>query len=167
MGKKRKALRAGGVGTLESCTCEKCVAACTRVPGWMTPDEAQAALDEGHAGRLMRDWFEPDRELGNKKRIYVLCPASLGREGSDAPDSLHMLFLGYFGRCTFLRENRCELHDTGFKPVMCRTALLCQPDKQSPEGDKMPVAKLWNTRHGRAVVKRWKQLVGESNATCF
>src|SRR5262245_51533200 len=113
-----------------SCTCEKCIRACQRAPGWMSPEEARKAIDNGYADRLMRDWFEPSSKYGNKERIYVLAPASLGCEGKDAPEvdreDLHNIIRGLEwnkGRCTFFNdEGRCEVHESGFKPLQCKSS---------------------------------------------
>ena len=140
-----------------SCHCDKCVGPCMTTPGWMLPSEAKKAIENGFANRLMRDWWEPSSELGNDDRIYVLAPASLGNEGQDAdemPDSLWGALSWCHGRCTFLnRENKCELHNTEFKPNECRTASVC--GKQNGTS-RVELARLWNSDEGRSVIALWK-----------
>lgn len=139
---------------LESCTCEKCVKACERIPGWMTPDEARKAIDAGFAGRLMLDWWIEQ----NGEELFVLTPAVVGREGGQSA-----WWPG--GRCTFLRDSRCEIHSSGFKPIHCRLALLCDDTVNEkafvdPKGD---VAKLWHTETGRALIEKWRALMDAAN----
>lgn len=43
------------------CRCPKCVECCERAPGWMTPEEAQRAIDAGRARDLMVDWWQTTR----------------------------------------------------------------------------------------------------------
>lgn len=145
----------------KSCHCPRCVNLCLHNPGWMTPTEAELAIKAGLSNRLMRDWLEPSDEIKNKERIYVLCPASEGCEGKDAPDfDMYELIMSSLtgslskGECTFLNEhNRCELHTTGFKPIECRLNFGCRPRVSIRNHT---VAKLWNTPKGRAVLAKWK-----------
>lgn len=148
-----------------SCACEKCASLCLRNPGWFTPQEAVAALDAGHANRIMRDWIEPDPQVGNMERVYILSPASAGCEGSDAPDFDWMEFLrtGDFrkGRCAFLgADNLCELHTSGFKPEQCRLAYGCDREEKDYPDNRI-MGKRWWSDEGRAVVERWQQLISQ------
>jgi hypothetical protein len=154
---------------LASCTCDECVALCVRSPGWMTPAEAGRAIDAGLARSLMRDWLEPSKTLGNRLRIFVLAPAVIGHAGRDAPemrliDLLEALCGGGSwskGRCGFLSaEGRCGIHDSGFKPVQCRSIVGCVPmsDAESGPGN-YDIARMWNTAAGRAVLRRWYEAV--------
>jgi len=45
--------------------------------------------------------------------IEVTSPAIRGREGETVSGTTS-------GRCTFLKADRCELHDLGLKPQECR-----------------------------------------------
>lgn len=141
------------------CHCSRCVTLCQRNPGWMTPLEARLAIEAGYASRLMKDWLEPCTELKNEKRIFVLAPASIGYEGREAPDMpFSAIFTGWCkGKCTFLRKGRCEIHDSAFKPRQCREAYGCVPNEDCPDNYEM--ARLWNTRDGRNVVKQWKRVL--------
>jgi hypothetical protein len=126
------------------CGCEVCLAYCRR-PGWWTVSEAAAALDAGLGSRMMLE-MSPDRSFG------VLAPAFAGNEVDFALDR-------HKDRgCTFLRENRCELHGTGLQPLECR---FCHHDRpgQGPACHDA-VGADWDSDAGRALVTRWARLTG-------
>lgn len=151
------------------CSCTQCVGACERNPGWMSPEDAQKAMDAGMAPRLMLDWLDPSSEVGNKERIHVLAPASLGYEGRSAPEMDEMIgdrdilsvLLGpppIKGQCTFLEKGLCTIHTSGFKPRQCCTTRVC-----TDEGDdNFDIARLWASRKGYAAVARWRELMKEA-----
>ncbi len=152
------------VRPLRVCHCEECVSLCQRNPGWMTPAEAMRAMDAGLGPRLMRDWLEPSHRLGNTERLYVLAAASVGREGRDAPeigDTLDFNYVAFLlgrakkGRCTFLENDLCTIHDSGFKPKQCRESLGCQT-KTGPDNYEM--ARHWDTEAGQAALVRWEEI---------
>ena len=90
--------------------------------------------------------MSPDRSFG------VLAPAFAGNEVDFALDR-------YEDRgCTFLRENRCELHGTGLQPLECR---FCHHDRpgQGPACHDA-VGADWDSDAGRALVTRWARLTG-------
>jgi len=129
----------------------------------MSLADAEKAIAAGMAKRLMRDWVEPSEELGNADRIYVLAAASVGHEGSDAPDidfdDVLMMLMGQEwtkGRCTFFENNRCQIHASGFKPQQCRESMGCHKE-EGP--DNFQMAKQWNSDEGRALVARWEKAV--------
>lgn len=130
--------------------------ACESNPGWMSPEDAEKAMEAGLAGRMMRDWYVSG---GN---IDVLAPASIGCEGRDAPDMdlgsmLKFLIQGSWGkgRCTFLKDGLCELHDSGYKPMQCRESYCCKSEGPS----NLEMSEMWDTPYGRQMVARWKDLV--------
>ena len=128
----------------EPCACEICLAYCRR-PGWWTVEEAAGAIAAGYGGRMMLE-MAPDRSFG------VLSPAFKGCEVNFALDV-------YSGRgCTFLKDDRCELHGTGFQPLECR---FCHHDRPGM-GPKChaDVERDWNTSRGRVLVVRWAKLTG-------
>ncbi len=142
---------------MSECTCHQCVRACHLNPGWPTPEEAEKAIEAGHAGRLMLDWW-----VDFPGNIEILCPASEGFEGERAPEpeeGFIAMFSGWCkGRCTFLTsDNKCEIHQSGFKPQECREALVCSSIGGFAEHKK--VAMLWNTDEARSLIERWKKLV--------
>jgi len=129
----------------EACSCKICLTYCRR-PGWWTVDEAAAALEAGYADRMMLE-MAPGNAFG------VLSPAFKGAEQGFATDQ-------HADRgCTFLEENRCQLHGTGFQPLECR---FCHHDRPG-RGARChaDIGKQWNTAAGRALVVRW------SNQTNF
>jgi Fe-S-cluster containining protein len=123
----------------------------------MTPQEANHLMDLGLAPRLMKDWLEPCKQVGNDHRIWTLAPASIGYEGQEAPD---MPFEAIFtmkpwskGQCTFLQNGLCEIHD--HKPTQCRLAYGCQMEKNETCPSNYDLAKLWDNEEGRRAVARW------------
>lgn len=153
-----------------SCTCRSCVGLCEKNPGWMTPADAKKAIRAGLASRLMRDWLDPCSKVGNKERIYLLCPASDDRGGEDAPewDDMHggggdfvASFLNppWKGRCTFLSNGRCDIHNSGFKPTQCASALACK----STGKDNYEMGRLWDNADGRAVIDLWRASLAKTN----
>lgn len=98
------------------CSCKGCVVACKTKPGLFMPQEVQPLADamgltfeELVKTRLALEWA--DTEEGD--RIYALSPATVGIEpGREFPPNRR------FGTCTFLKEDKCEIHDLG-KPYMC------------------------------------------------
>lgn len=149
------------------CSCEACVSACHRFPGWPTPDEAERFINDGLAGKLMKDWLPPSSELGNEDDVYVLCPAQEGREGGEAP-FLKGLFFGMSeGTCVFLTEvEKCSVH--GHKPMQCRMIFCCDDDdtasKHGNGYSNFDIAALWNTPKGRALIERWEAIVVEQKS---
>ena len=142
------------------CSCGQCVSLCERNPGWMTPAEAIKAIAAGHRNRLMRDWLEPSSEVGNDERLYLLAAASIGCEGGDAPEFEQMdLLMGNCskGQCTFLKDGRCEIHATDYKPKQCRESLGCE--HSGPDNYEM--ARLWNTDEGRNALAAWSNIKAE------
>jgi hypothetical protein len=122
----------------EACGCPICLSYCQR-PGWWTVDEAAAALRAGYGPRMM---LEMPRE-----RIFgVLSPAFKGCEAAFA----NKVFAS--GGCTFLSDDGCELHGTGFQPLECR---FCHHDRTGL-GTRChaDIEAQWNTSAGRVLVVR-------------
>ena len=147
---------------MPTCSCNKCVSLCERNPGWMTPDEALKAIAAGHAKRLMCDWLEPCHEVGNKERIYVLAPASIGCEGKYAPEFPSFTFysMAKKGRCTFLNNRLCDLHTTDYKPMQCRETMGCG----SIGLDNYEMARMWDNDQGRKTIAWWLTLTKQNEA---
>lgn len=139
--KRRKSL-AERYPPSKSCSCAVCVSYCRR-PGWWTVEEAARAIAAGYASRMMLE-MSPDRTFG------VLSPAFRGCETQFAVNE-------YADRgCTFLKDERCELHGIGLVPLECR---FCHHDRpgQGPRCHT-DIGKDWNTAAGRALVVRWGNL---------
>jgi hypothetical protein len=127
-----------------SCACEVCLTYCRR-PGWWTVDEAARAIEAGYGGRMMLE-MSPDRSFG------VLSPAF---EGNEVDFALQR----HASRgCTFLKDDRCELHATGVQPLECR---FCHHDRpgQGPRCHA-DIERDWNSDAGRALVARWARSTG-------
>jgi len=124
-----------------SCSCEYCRLACEQVPGWFTPEEASKAIDAGYAPRLSA---VVERSTGT----VAVIPSIVGVEGK------YDIFRP--GRCTFLnKEGLCEIHDTGFKPIECRTGYGCKPSVDYPTLEF--INNEWNSNAGVAVIQKWEQ----------
>ena len=140
-----------------SCSCAKCAAACRHIPGLFTPLEALRAIRAGHATDLMVVGYRP-REAGRPRlgRDLRGDDASLpyvvaeGHRPSRPPGQL------YGERLLYLleRDNRCEIHDSGFKPVECRLSKLCEPKKGMTDEERLDP---WRTAVGRAVIQIWRE----------
>ncbi len=146
------------------CACRTCASYCSNNPGWMLPEEAVRAISGGRAKALMLDWWEPSDDVGNDERVYLLCPASVGSEGDFAPttDWLQMLLGGWKkGACTFLAKGKCDIHNSGFKPLECRLAHHTREDAgDTVNAQRVGIVAAWMTDRGRKIVAEWKTLIG-------
>ena len=123
----------------EPCACDICLGYCAR-PGWWTVEEAARALEAGYGNRMMLE-VAPELTFG------VLSPAFKGCEKSIATDQFAK------NKCTFLKNDRCELYGTGHQPLECR---FCHHERRGL-GPKCHAAleKDWKTLAGQALVERW------------
>lgn len=122
------------------CTCDKCVGMCKYRPCWGTPAEIKKLIDMGLSERLMLDWWcaeSPDSE-----NILIIVPAIIGSEGL-------MCTWWPAGTCTFLKDNRCEIHDN--KPV--EGCIASHDNKEDVHRD---IAMLWDSGEGEEVVNLWR-----------
>lgn len=126
------------------CSCEICLGYCAR-PGWWTVEEAALALNAGYGARMMLE-VPPEQTFG------VLSPAFKGCEGGLA----HNLVTSRV--CTFLKEQRCELHGSGHQPLECR---FCHHDRRGL-GPKChaDLEADWHTPQGQALVQKWGEQTG-------
>lgn len=136
------------------CRCDKCRAACERIPGLFTPEQAQAAIAAGLGIRLMAIGYHDDRGT-----YRALAPLSVPLDGIYHPTAisphLRLETASAKGRCTFLTADRdCEIHTSGFKPAECATALLCvSPDER--ERSNAAIRDAWAMPDGRRIVEQW------------
>lgn len=143
----------------DSCSCSLCVGRCHDYPGWMTPWEAAVAIDAGFAFQLMRDRWESDSLF---PKTEVLCPAVIGAEGQTAPPNGLKRIRQAFGfcQCTFVSENRCQIHESGFKPLECRRTFACDAVRNNDSAPPaLEIVPLWRTKFGRAVIRKWNNAV--------
>ena len=126
------------------CSCDICKSYCRR-PSWWTVDEAAEAIEAGYGTRMMLE-MAPDFTFG------VLSPAFKGCESRFAYQEYAS------AGCTFLVDEKCELHRTGHQPLECR---FCHHGRAGM-GPRChaDIEKDWNTRAGRALVVKWNQVVG-------
>lgn len=112
-------------------------------PGWWTVQEAQKAIDAGYAPRVMLE-MAPDLSFG------VLSPAFKSCEGGFALQEF------YGCGCTLLKNNLCELFDSGFSPLECR---FCYHERKGPGQCHADIEKDWRVS-GEQLVKKWVRLTG-------
>lgn len=126
----------------QPCSCNTCVNYCKR-PGWWTVAEAQTALNAGLANRMMLE-VSPERDFG------VLSPAFKGNEGNYA----FQMFSG--NGCTFLKNNLCELFNTGYQPLECR---FCHHTRKG-RGIKchLDLELNWRTKVGQELIMIWMNI---------
>ena len=160
------------------CTCRACQKCCEHYPGWMTPDEARLAIQQGFGDRLMCDWREPyDEVLKNDDRIYVLCPAAKGHEGRYAATTaewyggvsslLAMVDPTRMRKypCCLYKDGMCSVQHRGWKPTECRLTYGCETPEISPGYMYRPdITRLWNTDDGRSIVDEWRKSHGLANS---
>jgi len=126
------------------CGCPVCLSYCIR-PGWWTVEEAARAIQAGYAKRMML-------EIAPEHTFNVLSPAFKGNEGRFALSAFQ-------GRgCTFLEQDRCQLHGTPYMPLECR---FCHHDRpgQGPVCHDA-IEHDWNTPEGQELVERWSRITG-------
>ncbi|MFL6764533.1 MAG: hypothetical protein ACJ8FO_04980 [Sphingomicrobium sp.] len=127
----------------QDCACSACKKACETVPGWFTPAEAVRAIEAGLARRM-----SAVSEI--LSGMFALAPSVAGREGRAGWHGL--------GRCTLLTaDGRCEIHDSGFKPVECRTGYGCHDGPDLPKVEEMWA--MWRSPEGKAAVELWQSRV--------
>ena len=126
------------------CSCEVCKSYCKR-PGWWTVAEAAQAIEGGYGSRMMLE-MSPNFTFG------VLSPAFKGCERDFAYNEYASM------GCTFLVDEKCELHGTVHQPLECR---FCHHDRAGM-GPRChaDLEKDWNTKAGRALVVKWSQRIG-------
>lgn len=87
-----------------ACSCERCVNMC-KTPCMPTPYEVEALIDAGYQNRIALSIWAFGMLAGFIDRpIPTLMPAQVN------------------GWCTFFHDGKCELHDTGLKPLEGRLA---------------------------------------------
>lgn len=110
-------------GTRESCTCDRCVAACKRHPGWLEPGDAEriaahlgVSLPDLFRSKLAVDYMLPTDANGLEDAVFGLRPVT----PRDTPGAEAPYVVG--GRCVFLSDDdRCTVHPV--KPAECRDML--------------------------------------------
>ena len=90
-------------------------------------------------------------EISPELTFGVLSPAFKGCERSVATNRFAQ------NKCTFLKNDRCELYGTGHQPLECR---FCHHDRRGL-GPRChaDLERDWKRPEGHALVERWIQLV--------
>jgi hypothetical protein len=141
---KRKLTLAQKYPPSPSCNCDICTGYCKR-PGWWSVKEAAAAIRAGYAQRMMLE-MAPELTFG------VLSPAFKGCEGGIA------LNIHADRGCNFLKNNLCELYDTGFMPLECR---FCHHEHAGlGQQCHLDLEKDWHTPEGQNLIKEWGKQIG-------
>lgn len=145
-----------------SCTCKSCISACKRIPGLFHPVEALAAIRAGMARDLMVVWVDNEARSAKLRRQWrVIMPLSapslaIRKDPAFDPHRRRETWEAN-GRCVFLNvDDRCEIHDSGYKPIECRAAMLCASDDEKVDRKHASAKAAWNTPVGRFVVNLWR-----------
>lgn len=127
----------------EPCDCEVCRTYCVR-PGWWTVEEAKRAIMAGYASRMMLE-ISPEFTFG------VLAPAFRGCESAFALQDFAN------AGCSFLKDNLCELHKTGFQPLECR---FCHHQRKGQGRNcHSELERDWNTPEGQKLIEKWLKII--------
>lgn len=144
-------------------TCTGCTAGiemCHSRPCMEGPEEFEKIIEAGFADKLRVDYYHT-----KKRNIEFITGAVYERIiGSpvDKPEyqTTYKHYTSWWpgGKCVLLTEdNKCSLHELDLKPEQGRQA-CCKEDNDVSK-DNEYYAKLWNTKKGRALVKRFKELL--------
>lgn len=93
-----------------TCTCEKCRRMCAASVCVPTPDEARTLIRRGYASRM--SLYQPN---GNSPVNAFVAPSPTDPKARVLPNTNQ-------GACTFFKEEKCQLHDIGLKPLEGRLA---------------------------------------------
>lgn len=131
--------------TITECDCEKCQIMC-HAPCCGTPNDILNLIEAGYAKRLcLDDW------AGQPPDIH---PALKGYEGNSAPWETKSE-----EGCTFWKGGKCELHESGLKPLLGKYAHHSYDESHYNEIEEY-VLNSWDTDFGREVIELWKEKVG-------
>lgn len=99
------------------CSCERCQNFCRSKPGWFTPDQIEPLARKLNlsVAELFRRHLTIDAVLmdegGQRKAVYVLAPAMVGKKPGTISDPTEK------GTCVWFQNEGCEVHDA--KPREC------------------------------------------------
>jgi hypothetical protein len=128
------------------CSCKACQGACETRPGWFTPDQiaplaealgvtVQVLFDE----HLSVDWWSGDPD------IFVLAP----RMSNDSGGGMYPA--DPRGRCHWLVDGKCSIHDLG-KPYECQKAHHSLPPDAHTKNHEA-AANAWRTDEHQKTIK--------------
>jgi len=129
---------------ISECDCERCSSMC-HAPCCGTPDDMEKLIEAGYGERLMYD----DWPGGP----FIIKPALKGYEGEGAP-------WGTFSMqgCTFWKNGKCELHESGLKPIQGKLAYHGHTEIEQNEIEEF-IKESWDDqKNAKKVIKQWKKL---------
>jgi len=121
---------------MPDCSCDECVSACQRKPGWFAPGEAERAAEflgvpwEQFRKRLILDFWDA------WEPIYVYSPRQVGVD--DDREVMQWSSAFATAPCVFLSKGRCTIHPV--KPLECKRAFPCRAIDGNPHEEVM---ELW------------------------
>ena len=124
------------------CDCERCSNMC-KAPCCGTIDDIQKLIDAGYGSRLMLDDWPGDTD--------VIKPAMKGYEGNKAPWECRTE-----EGCTFWKDGKCELHQSGLKPTQGRLAHHDNTIHQVFEIEDL-IRDSWKDDKGKEIIEKWKK----------
>lgn len=131
-----------------NCDCEICQTMC-RAPCCGSVEDMEKLIEAGYADRLMFDDLPSMQSCGD-----FLKPALKGYEGKQSPWEVSSK-----KGCTFWNKGKCELHDKGLKPIQGKLAIH-GGNKASSDQYAAISKRDWESPEGKAVIEKWKKLVG-------
>lgn len=127
------------------CDCVKCSEMC-HAPCCGTIRDIVKLIEAGYADRLMLDDWPGDTDL--------IKPALKGHEARTAPWST----LTKKG-CTFWKEGKCELHESGLKPTQGKLAHHGN-NKDQVKAIEDFIRSDWNKDEALMLIEAWKTMTG-------
>ena len=140
---------------LKECFCSTCVDACKVRPGRFLPKEVKqvAKLLNISEKELFETKLAVDHdtvEVSNKnKEVYILSPAI----DTSEPGGMYPFYP--IGRCIFLKNDRCEIHQA--KPFECREYIHSDSNDSISERSDI-VLRAWYNKENQLYIKK---LLGE------
>lgn len=125
------------------CDCEKCQNMC-HLPCIGSVEGTRELIEAGYGDRLCI------RDHGDE---IVLKPALKGEEGLHIINPAHI----YTEKgCTFWKDGKCELHDTGLKPLLGKISYHEMTDEiKSHIRDRFK--KEWTSEEAKELIKEYKE----------
>ena len=129
------------------CSCEQCQNMC-KEPCCPTPDEVEKLIEAGYSNRFsLDDW---DCDVNPKPMIK---PALKGYEQYRAPFETKTE-----EGCTFWKEGKCELHDTGLKPMHAKYSHHSTlADLEVYEKLEKWIKESWGTEKATKLIETYKE----------
>lgn len=140
------------------CSCDKCVGACRKKPGWFVPEEIKPAAD--FLGLTEKEFFDKylsvDYFTDPDGFLYVLSPATDKSEpGKEFP-------LEPSGRCIFLTDDeKCSIHSV--KPFECKYFDHRKLDAPPDVNEHRAVAEAWTAHKDKIAELLGREPNAETN----